>query len=305
MSDRLQPRRGRGRRPRLSDAETESRMLEAGRRFVAEEGLSLSLEHLSMEELIADAGVSRTSSYRRWPTKDAFAADLLLHIARETRLTSDFAGYADAVLAIRREAFADFATEQGRRDAFVAAFRALAAADIEASLGSGTWRSYLMLRAAAGGLPSGELRTQVTAALRESERGFTEYRAAAFEAAAAVMGYRLRDPDAIGWSRLAELLSATFAGLTIQAIADPEPMLATRECAPFGSSQSAPWSLATLASANVFFGATEPDPSVTWDDARIAEIVAGLGDLDAMLASFWDAGAARSPGAASPTVVSG
>ena len=28
-------------------------------------------------------------------------------------------------------------------------------------------------------------------------------------------------------------------------------------------------------------------------------------DLDAMLASFWDAGAARSPGAASPTVVSG
>ena len=85
------------------------------------------------------------------------------------------------------------------------------AGEIDLSVGSVT--------AAAGGLPSGELRTQVTAALRESERGFTEYRAAAFEAAAAVMGYRLRDPDAIGWSRLAELLSATFAGLTIQAIA--------------------------------------------------------------------------------------
>ena len=61
-------------------------MLDAGARLIAAQGLSLSLEHVSMEELISDAGVSRTSSYRRWPTKDLFAADLLLHLARNTRL---------------------------------------------------------------------------------------------------------------------------------------------------------------------------------------------------------------------------
>ena len=88
--------------------------------------------------------------------------------------------------------------------------------------------------------------------------------------------------------------------MTIQAIADPEPFLATRQCSPFGSTRPAPWSLATLACANVFFGAAEPDPDVVWDEARVDEAVRRLADIDDTLGTFWQAGAERSADAACP-----
>lgn len=277
----------------MSDADTERLMLEAGARFASQQGLSLSFEHLSMEELIADAGVSRTSSYRRWPTKDAFAADLLLHIAENTRLTADFAPYSAAISAVVAPLIEGLDSEQGRRDLLVEIFRAITDADFAASLGSESWRNYLVLRAAQGGLPEGELRSRVSAALRQTERGFNAYRAGALAAASGLMGFRLGDPASIDWATLAEFLSAAFTGLMVRAFADPESVLTERLCAPFGSSRQAPWTLATLTSGQLFFAATEPDPGVVWDAERVALVRAQLADLDGTLGVLW-AGASGS-----------
>lgn len=167
----MQLRRNPERRRRLSDAETEQRMLDAGTRLVGEQGLSLSLEHISMEELIADAGVSRTSSYRRWPTKDAFAADLLLHIAGQTQLSTDRAPYLDAIRNLPPELTEHLDTAQGRRDVAVEVMRTLAIADFSGSLASPSWRSFVVLRAAHGTLPAGELWDRLTEALTTSSVG--------------------------------------------------------------------------------------------------------------------------------------
>lgn len=258
-------------------------MLAAGVEHVAEHGLSLSLEHLNLEELIATAGVSRTSTYRRWPTKDAFAADLLLRIARDTQLT-DLAPIAESIRSIPARTLA-LDTEQARRDAIVEIFRVLTDADFAAALGSTTWRSYLTLRAAHPGLPDGDLRAHVRVALDATERRFTEHRSAVLGAAASLMGYRLRDSDAFGWHTLAESLNATFSGLLIKAFADTDAATRTRQCAPFGSSRPAAWSLVALASGSHFFGALEPDPAITWDTERERVVTQQLTDLDTALAA--------------------
>ncbi len=287
VSDPLQLQRNPRRRPRLSDADTEGRMLAAGERLIATQGLSLSLEHLRMEELITDAGVSRTSSYRRWPTKDLYAADLLLHVAEHTQLTDDLTVYLDATSRLAPDLVTGITTPQGRRDLIVELMRLITAADFTLALASSTWRGFVMLRAAHGGLPDGTLRARVAAALSATERGFQSRREAALRAAAGLMGYRLRDASSVDWPDLALLTSASFTGLLIQAYSDPDAVLGESTRTAFGSTRAAPWSAATLAQAFLFFGAAEPDPAVAWDDERLATTGAALGDLRATLGALW------------------
>ena len=272
-------------------------MLAAGKAYVDQEGLSLSLEHLSMEDLIREAGVSRTSSYRRWPTKDRFAADLMLHLARSAALTDDLTGYVDAVRTLDPTLLAGLATGQGRRTLIVEAMRVITQADFEGSLASTSWRSYVVLRAAHGGLPDGDLRRQVAVALGETERGFLTSRAAALATSADLMGYRLRDPETTGWDDLAQLLSAQFTGLLIQAYSDEDAVLRTTMRRAFGSRVESPWCAATLGPAALFFGATQPDPSVVWDAARITAAERLLADFDTTLAAIWASGGLGVPDA--------
>src|ERR1700734_4348659 len=70
-------RRGR----RLSDRETEERMLRAALAMVKRDGLTVSLDHISFEDVIRDADVSRSAVYRRWPYKDLFVSDLVKQLA--------------------------------------------------------------------------------------------------------------------------------------------------------------------------------------------------------------------------------
>ena len=59
---------------RLSDDETGQRMLAAAVAMVHRTGLTVSLDHISFEDVIRDADVSRSAVYRRWPYKDLFYA---------------------------------------------------------------------------------------------------------------------------------------------------------------------------------------------------------------------------------------
>ncbi len=280
-ADRVPLRGSPRRRPRLSDAETEERMLAAGARLVAAQGLSLSLEHLRMEELIAEAEVSRTSSYRRWPTKDLFAADLLLRLARATDLpTAVPPGLVEALAAVPADLLDGLGTAQGRRDAVVEVLRVVVGTDFHAMLGSTAWQSYVALRAAHLGLPDGQVREQVAEALRGTERRFTERRAVAFRALADLVGYRLVHEDLQGWQRLSLTLGAVATGLLVRGWSDPAAVSTTTLTAVYGSGRTASGDAATLASVGVLLGAIEPDPDLVWDEARVAALRARLEDAD-------------------------
>jgi AcrR family transcriptional regulator len=68
---------------RLPDQETERRMLRAAMAMVNRTGLTVSLDHISFEDVIRDADVSRSSVYRRWPYKDLFFSDLVKELAKD------------------------------------------------------------------------------------------------------------------------------------------------------------------------------------------------------------------------------
>ena len=48
---------------------------------MSQTGLTVSLDHISFEDVIRDADVSRSAVYRRWPYKDLFFSDLVKELA--------------------------------------------------------------------------------------------------------------------------------------------------------------------------------------------------------------------------------
>lgn len=262
------------RRARLSDAQTERRMLDAGLDLMDARGLTVGLEHLGFEEVIAAAGVSRASVYRRWPHKDLFFGDLLLELARAADLADEGAALvaaASAELAARAE---ELGAEPARTDLVVDLLRRVMEADAEAIAHSPRWRTYVALHVTFAGLPDGRLRREVAQALAATEREFTARRAEVFAAFAALVGYRLApgQDDADGFRRLAFALGSAATGVMIRTLADPELLSRRTDLAVLGTSRPLAWTEPALLAAGIVGSYLEPDPDVVWDAERVARV---------------------------------
>jgi AcrR family transcriptional regulator len=284
LPDRAQAPMGLGqRRRRLSDEETERRMLDAALAMANRTGLTVSLEHISFEDVIRDAGVSRSAAYRRWPYKDLFFSDLLRELAHATApaaTVNEETGkeMLRRVLAAHR---GDLASAQGRHDLVTEMVRRAAVADLEAVYGSTEWRTYLALQVTFLSLPEGALRDEIQAALARSEQGFIDRIARAWERFAAVLGYRLRPQTGGSFTTIATLASATLRGMVTMALSNPELVTRRVRANPAAASTAADWSLMSLAAASIAMTFLEPDPDVEWDQQRLASLQDLLGvDLD-------------------------
>ncbi len=262
-------------------------MLAAGEAFVRAHGLSLSLEHLSMEDLIRDADVSRTSSYRRWPSKDQFASDLLVRLS-EGHIVDDLSYLADSLSDLPAELLDRLDSAAGRHDLLVEIVRRTMVDDFTTTADSPQWRAYITLRAAHIGLPPGDLRDEVAAGLRDTERAFTRQRAHALASMMSMAGYRLREPDTFEWEQISLTISAIVTGMIVRAYSDPETVTAERAVAPFGTSRVATWNSAALASASVLLGVIEPDPDVIWGATRLANLRTALANMHDTVKQLWN-----------------
>ncbi len=260
-------RRGR----RLTDQETEQRMLSAARSMLADSGLTVSLDHISFEDVIRAADVSRSTVYRRWPYKDLFFSDLVKDLAR-TATPTLLAGE----LALIRQIVADHAdwleTPGQRHALIVELFRQLSLLDFDALRTSAEWRTYIALHATYFSLADDELRTQVQAALAQSERDHVESVAAAWQLMTQLLGYRLRPETGSTFKNLAALLDATMRGLVITALSMPDQAEQRTQAAPFGAAAEAEWSLPALGLASIASAFIEPDPDIRWDADRVAAV---------------------------------
>jgi AcrR family transcriptional regulator len=272
MESDLRAPTGLGRRGRrLSDRETERRMLQAAVAMVQRTGLTVSLDHISFEDVIRDADVSRSAVYRRWPYKDLFFSDLVKQLAKDATP----AIIADELELMRRvvaEHQDRLETPELRHGLVLELFRQLAQLDFELMLGSPGWRTYIALHATFMSLADGGLRDQVQAALAESERAHNARIARAWQELTSIFGYRLRPGSGVTFELLAALLSATLRGLIVMALSTPGIAGQRVRARPFGAVTDDEWSVPALGLGGIASAFLEPDPEVEWDAGRLARV---------------------------------
>jgi AcrR family transcriptional regulator len=263
-------------------------MLEAASEMIEGSGLTVSLDHISFEEVIQRAGVSRSAAYRRWPYKDLFFTDLLRQLAGASRPTAAYAlaGSPAAVARLALSQLGQAATAGGRRDIVLELIRQAGLGEFEITNRSPEWRTYIALHATFLSVSDEGLRGDLEAALGASERGFIGSVAASWEQLSDLFGYRLRSEFGATFEDLARLLVVTLRGLVMMAPSTPELGSRRMRAAPFGTEQEREWSLPALLMASIAFTFLEPDPEVVWDleHARQAqgtfELLASSGDRE-------------------------
>ena len=279
MATGILPPTGLARRERrLSDQETERRMLRAALDMVNRAGLTVSLDHLSFEDLIRDADVSRSAVYRRWPYKDLFFSDLVQQLAKDA---------APGIVADELELMKRVAASCGDRlddpelrpQVLLEMFRQLSLLDFQAKYDSPGWRTYIALHATFMSLSDGTLRDQVRAALAASEGAHNGRIAQAWRQLAELFGYRLRPGSGITFEVLATLLTATMRGMVVMALSSPDIADCRITASAFGGSAAAEWSLPALGLASVASAFLEPDPEVAWNAERIASVRRALAEV--------------------------
>ena len=279
MATGILPPTGLARRERrLSDQETERRMLRAALDMVNRAGLTVSLDHLSFEDLIRDADVSRSAVYRRWPYKDLFFSDLVQQLAKDAApgIVADELELMKQVAASCQNWLDD---PELRRQVLSEMFRQLSVLDFQAKYDSPGWRTYIALHATFMSLSDGTLRDQVRAALAASEGAHNGRIAQAWRQLAELFGYRLRPGSGITFEVLATLLTATMRGMVVMALSSPDVADCRITASPFAGSAPAGWSLPALGLTGVASAFLEPDPEVAWDAGRIASVRRALAEL--------------------------
>ncbi len=275
MTDQAQAPTGMARRRRrLSDEETERRMLQAAVEMVNQTGLTVSLDHLSFEDVIRDARVSRSTVYRRWPYKDLFFSDLLKELARAATPAA-ISSEASALSLLKRVLLEHddwLATPDLRHNLLLEMIRLGSLHDFDTMNGSTEWRTYIALHATFISVAGDELRSDIRTVLAQSERAFISRIAVSWERLAGLFGYRIRPEFDATFATIAGLASADLRGHVLMALANPDIATHRFHARPFDAVQSADWSAPAIAIASIAMAVLEPDPTIDWDDDRIADV---------------------------------
>jgi AcrR family transcriptional regulator len=262
------------RRHRLSDEETQRRMLDAALGMVHRTGLTVSLDHLSFEDVIRDARVSRSAVYRRWPYKDLFFSDLLLELARAATpaAISNAAASAPEIQRVAVEHLDWLDTEAGRDQLALELMRQGALHDFEMMYGSTEWRTYLALHATFLSVADDDLRRDLQVALAESEADFISRLADSWRRLCGLFGFRLRPELDATFESFASLISATLRGQVLMALSTPDIATQRMQARPFGAAEAAEWSQPAMALTSLALAYLETDPAVEWTAERLAGV---------------------------------
>lgn len=256
---------------------------------ISARGLTVGLDHISLEKVISASGVSRATAYRIWPSKQQFLADVIVEAVRSTTLDVDSEQEVGRLLSLL-EANPDFATDPAtRRHVVVDGLRISIQADLERIAASPSWATYLALSATARGLPAGVLRSEVSAALTETDQRFTAHRVSVYARLPRLLGYRLVPPldDDTGFGLLSQAAGALMTGFVVKIGAQPGLLVDSFRLAAFGA-RPLSWTVPGFALTGLVLSYLEPDPEVVWDAGQVARFQTTLAEIADVLRDAWE-----------------
>jgi AcrR family transcriptional regulator len=259
------------RRRRLTSEEVARKMLDVAAELIeARGGLSLSLEHINLEEIIQRAQVPRTSVYRIWPTKDHFLTDLMARLAGpDWHGTAAFSEETiEIVVKMYLDHWDELDTVDGRRRALREMVRAGASENYRHLCESRDWKTYVALIATLDATDGGR-RSTLQEALQKSESAFVSRMSDFYSLLAPAVGLRLR--PGVTYEHLAVLGAAVVEGLALyQGLRDE----AALSLPATGEDQS--WSLPAIGFLSVVDMIAELVPAAEWSRPNLEELMAGV-----------------------------
>jgi AcrR family transcriptional regulator len=210
------------RRSRIRASEVRRRVLDVALERVEGIGLTIGFEHIVMDDLIREAGVPRSSTYRLWDSKEAFVADLLIEIARETsnKLADDETlASSERILYENLEALRDRAA---RERVMYEVIRVALEHNFRAVISSVAWQSYVGLSATLLSHMESSAREEIEGALRSGSDEFIGRMAEFHGWFSRILGYRLRAEWNGDYRPYAVVISAVVEGLGLRHLGNPD-----------------------------------------------------------------------------------
>lgn len=211
-----------GRKPRQTADEIRRQVLDTARELVIEQGgLTVSLEHLSLEYVISQAGVPRSTVYRIWESKDNFVSDLLSEIAGVGwRGSSAMSVHVREVATdVILENLDLLYTVDDRTKLMREAVRVATRESYNQVLDSAEWRTYVAMAATMLSSIESEMDMEVLTTLQRSEGAYVREMAGFYTDVARVLGFQLSPP--YEYVDLATAAAAFVEGLALRQVLSP------------------------------------------------------------------------------------
>ncbi|SMQ68212.1 TetR/AcrR family transcriptional regulator [Agreia sp. VKM Ac-1783] len=206
---------------RMTSEQIRRRMLDTALQSVGQGGMSLGFPGLQMDEVITAAGVSRSSVYRIWNSKELFIGDLLNEAASHfsAELSDDRALRTAIDLISSRPDL--HSSESGRLRLIREAIRVVLEQNFYSTIDSPAWQSFLATSAALLADDGNEALRRVAETLRQGSDRFIADMAAFHEALTCLLGFKLRDDFVGGYTLYAVLGSSIVEGLAVRHLSNP------------------------------------------------------------------------------------
>lgn len=246
-------------RQRLSAEQTRVRVLAAGYQLMEENGLSIGLERVGINEAIARAGVSRTSAYRLFASEtgepqDSFRLQLVAHLLSDVAETT-------SVAISDTKALLDAMVLDEPPDQLALTLREVLrmAGNANQALARDDKRSFLFFASLATANTEPTPNEPLEEVLARNEAVQTERYVELFASLAALFGLRVR--PAIGWATFGGLAASASHGVSSRTRFNPGLRDIRLPTGPDGTEQS--WTPEAMNFLSLVLMAWEPDPDAT------------------------------------------
>ncbi|MGV9834313.1 TetR/AcrR family transcriptional regulator [Nocardia niigatensis] len=251
---------------RLAPVEVRERLLDLAMEMLADTGLTVSLSHLSLEELMRQADVPRSSVRRVWPTTQAFYLDLMermIEAERSQGMAFDQEAL-DIATAVVEQYQDRLSTVEGRWSVMREAVRQAVERNFYAVSESLSWRTFIALVATLPALQP-EDQERLIAALRTTEAHFIDRMVEFYATMMPILG--LRPKEGFNLRAFAAAASSLTEGMIGRRLTNPT-IVTTPIMLPGIDGNPVEWHLAAAACLGILEVMVEPDDD--WKPAQSA-----------------------------------